>query len=163
MHRIAIKAQGEGRFFRVTTLELFRRILDDQACLPKTTAYKDLFKFITYILKQFFKLAQTNQLLFIEAFFSHNKTEMRKEVMQEPSSDEDNDSPKAMRMPADIKVKKGMSWAEEMGVAVGLLSNMNRDDLLTWVKDVSGILSMPTALTGGLSRRFLRLRRHGKP
>ena len=84
LHRIAIKAQGEGRFFRVsahstavktasfnirvqvTTLELFRRILDDQACLPKTAPYKDLFKFITYILKQFFKLAQTNQLLFIE-------------------------------------------------------------------------------------------------
>lgn len=57
--------------------------------------------------------------------------------MQEPSSDEDNDGPKAMRMPADIKVKKGMSWAEEMGVAVGLLSNMNRDDLLQWVKDVN--------------------------
>ena len=66
LHRIAIKAQGEGRFFRVSTLELFRRILDDQACLPKTAPYKDLFKFIGYILKQFFKLAQTNQLLFIE-------------------------------------------------------------------------------------------------
>lgn len=57
--------------------------------------------------------------------------------MQVQSEDEEDDGYKPLRMPADITIKKGMSWAEEMGVAVGLLSEMNRDDLLTWVKDVS--------------------------
>ena len=51
---------------QVTTLELFRRILDDQPCLPKTAPYKDLTRVITFILKNFFKLAQTNELLFVE-------------------------------------------------------------------------------------------------
>ena len=43
-----------------------------------------------------------------------------------------------LRMPADIRVRKGHSWSDQMGIAVGLLSDRNRDDLLTWVKDVSG-------------------------
>jgi hypothetical protein len=60
--------------------------------------------------------------------------------MQEQSDQEEDDGVKPLRMPADIKIKKGMSWREEMGVAVGLLSEMNRDDLLTWVKDVSSHL-----------------------
>ena len=42
-----------------------------------------------------------------------------------------------LRMPADIRVRKGHSWSDQMGIAVGLLSDRNRDDLLTWVKDVS--------------------------
>ena len=58
-------ADGESRC-QVTTLELFRRILDDQPCLPKTAPYKDLTRVITFVLKNFFKLAQTNELLFVE-------------------------------------------------------------------------------------------------
>lgn len=41
-------------------------------------------------------------------------------------------------MPQEIVVKKklGYSWSQEVGIAVALLTDMNRDDLITWVKDV---------------------------
>lgn len=42
-------------------------------------------------------------------------------------------------MPQEIVIKRklGFSWSQEVGVAVALLTDMNRDDLISWVKDVS--------------------------
>lgn len=42
-------------------------------------------------------------------------------------------------MPQEIVIKRklGFSWSQEVGIAVALLSDMHRDDLIDWVKRVS--------------------------
>jgi replication fork protection complex subunit Tof1/Swi1 len=55
------------------------------------------------------------------------------------NEDDEDKLPKKLRMPAELEIKKskGYSWSQQVGIAVALLSNENRDDLLTWIKDVS--------------------------
>lgn len=123
-----------------TTLELFRRIIDDRAYLPKTAPYKDLSKLITYILKKFFKAAQENPLIFLEIFYTHRKSSIDRIVhlLATDNEDDEDNLPKKLRMPAELEIKKSKnySWSQQVGIAVALLSNENRDDLITFIKDV---------------------------
>lgn len=51
---------------QATTLDLFKRVWDDKPCLPKTAAYNDLHKLMSYITKEFFKAAKEYPLLLME-------------------------------------------------------------------------------------------------
>lgn len=75
-------------------MELFRRILDDRAYLPRTPAYGDLAKLITYILKTFFKVAKEEPMLLIETFFTNRYNDALKAVHGAEDSDNDDDEPK---------------------------------------------------------------------
>jgi replication fork protection complex subunit Tof1/Swi1 len=66
LHRIAVKANAPQLFYKASTLDLFKRIWDDKPCLPKTGAYKDLDKLVTFVVKEFFKAAKEYPLMFIE-------------------------------------------------------------------------------------------------
>lgn len=82
IHRQVVKAKAEGLYFnvrpdlmpnvrlcvrqQVSTLQLFKAILDDQRSLPKDRPYKDLIQLITFILRKFFKAVQEEPFLVIE-------------------------------------------------------------------------------------------------
>lgn len=84
MHRQAIKAKTEALFFKVrflshaapqsllmswqpTVLELFQRILDDEAFVAsKDSAPSDLKKLIEYILRKFFKVVKERPMRLLE-------------------------------------------------------------------------------------------------
>ncbi|CAO3597350.1 unnamed protein product [Absidia cylindrospora] len=68
-HRIMVKTKVEHLFWKLPTLELFNRILQDRAYIPKSVALDELVRFIRYVVRQFFKKAETYPLLFIEALF----------------------------------------------------------------------------------------------
>jgi replication fork protection complex subunit Tof1/Swi1 len=40
-------------------------------------------------------------------------------------------------MPAEVKVKKGHSWSEQVGIAVRALQEGENEELVVWTKDVS--------------------------
>ncbi|ORZ22999.1 timeless protein-domain-containing protein [Absidia repens] len=68
-HRIMVKTKVEHLFWKLPTLELFNRILQDRAYIPKSVAFDELVRFIRYVVRQFFKKAETYPLLFIEILF----------------------------------------------------------------------------------------------
>jgi replication fork protection complex subunit Tof1/Swi1 len=46
----------------------------------------------------------------------------------------DREVAKNPRPPAELEIKPGMGWDEQLGVAVGVLINQNKSDAIAWVK-----------------------------
>lgn len=67
IHRQVVKAQAEGLYFQVSSLALFRSILDSKASLPQGDAARDLVQLVTYISRKFFKRLQEDPFLMVEA------------------------------------------------------------------------------------------------
>ncbi|XP_045461506.1 protein timeless homolog isoform X2 [Harmonia axyridis] len=65
MHRIAFDCKMYAMMYQVSLFMTFKRIMD----LKGMPEYKELVKFVTYILRQFFKAAETNKKIFMEALF----------------------------------------------------------------------------------------------
>jgi replication fork protection complex subunit Tof1/Swi1 len=87
IHRQVVKAKAEGLYFnvrcnymllvswyitflQVSTLNLFKVILDDQKSLPKDQSSKDLVKLVNFILHRFFKALEGEPFLAVEVRFS---------------------------------------------------------------------------------------------
>ncbi|KAI8085063.1 timeless protein-domain-containing protein [Halteromyces radiatus] len=68
-HRIMVRRKAEHLFWKLPTLELFSRIIKDRALLPKSPALDQFIQFIRYVVRQFFKKAETYPLLFVETLF----------------------------------------------------------------------------------------------
>ncbi|KAI8061721.1 timeless protein-domain-containing protein [Gongronella butleri] len=68
-HRLMVKRKAEHLFWKLPVLELFNRILQDKTRLAKSAALTNLYQFITFVTRQFFKKANLYPLLFVEVFF----------------------------------------------------------------------------------------------
>ncbi len=56
---------------------------------------------------------------------------------KERAQDEDEDA----KIPADVHVKKGHSWSEEVGIVVAVLVDAGQGDLVDWTKEVGAFAS----------------------
>ncbi|KAG5899963.1 hypothetical protein JTB14_034534 [Gonioctena quinquepunctata] len=65
LHRIAFDCKMYIMVFQLSIFRTFQKIFAAKE-LPQ---YKELVKFATYIMRQFFQLAKTNELIFVEAVF----------------------------------------------------------------------------------------------
>ncbi|EIW79780.1 timeless-domain-containing protein [Coniophora puteana RWD-64-598 SS2] len=144
IHRQAVKAKAEGLFFNVSTLSLFKAIHDDQRSLPKDQTSKDLIQLISFILRRFFKALAEEPMLAVEAFFPMNRGHWKQFSSWEPEkrqaralsgSDSDNGGGGA-GFPAEVKVKKGYSWSEQIGIVIAALVEEGNRGLVEWIKDV---------------------------
>lgn len=45
-------------------------------------------------------------------------------------------------MPAELQIKGNYTWSQQLGIAIAKLSDSDRLDLITWVKDVSADLRL---------------------
>ncbi|OCH87501.1 timeless-domain-containing protein [Obba rivulosa] len=135
IHRQAVRAKAEGLFFQVSTLELFKRILADQKSLPQDRSSKDLVALITYILRQFFKAVTEDSFLIIEAFFPKTRGAWKQYSSWEPEPKTER-SVVDSRLPPDVQVKKGYSWSEQLGIAVGCLVEDSKKVLVEWTKQI---------------------------
>ena len=50
----------------MSTLELFKRILDEEKSLPREQPYKDLVNLINFLLRKFFKAVAEDSFLIVE-------------------------------------------------------------------------------------------------
>ncbi|EGG12538.1 uncharacterized protein MELLADRAFT_114767 [Melampsora larici-populina 98AG31] len=147
LHRIAVNAKSDGLFFKVSTFDTLNTLLEDRANSPRNPVYDDLWKLIDYILKQFFKSIRQNPFLLVECFFPSRKTKGGRTRNIE-NSDSDADSlvltkskKKPLKLPAEIVVKPGLTWSQKLGVAIGLLVDDNKSDLVEQVKDTLRLAS----------------------
>ncbi|KAF8333073.1 timeless protein-domain-containing protein [Cantharellus anzutake] len=159
LHRQAVKTKAEGLFFKVSTLELFNRILAHQKDLPRDTPYKDLIQLVNFILRKFFKKMEEQPLLLIEAFFPKNRGAWKHFSTWQPAVGQSAGAEKAKgkRRPADVDIKKGWTDSEKLGIVVMCLVEDGRMDLIDWVRSslmtVLGIRLAIVNETDGLARR----------
>lgn len=124
---------------QVSTLYLFKTILDEQKSLPRDQSYKDLINLINYILRKFFKEMQEDTFLGVEAFFPKNGANWKKHSSWEPEKKAGRET-KAVddtRFPPEVQVKKGYSWSDQLGIAIAALTDDGQDNLIEWLKSVS--------------------------
>jgi len=122
-------------------LDTFNTMIEEKSSMPKHQVYTDLFKFIDYILKQFFKCLGESPFLMVEALCNHGMRDWNRAF--DSSSDESEGIPskaatgrRVLKLPAEIEVKPGLSWSQRLGVAVGLLVDKGKSDLVNKVQDI---------------------------
>nr|XP_018259274.1 topoisomerase 1-associated factor 1 [Kwoniella dejecticola CBS 10117]OBR81432.1 topoisomerase 1-associated factor 1 [Kwoniella dejecticola CBS 10117] len=144
MHRQVIKAQAEGLYFKVSTLNLFRKIIDSAHTLPKHDSSKDLNQLIQFVLRKFFKRVAEDPFLIIDAFSSRSRTKW-KEVSSYQSGSESDDGMGGQRGrikekmgQAEIEFKKNkkLSWSQQMEITVGILMKEEKSDWIKWIIEV---------------------------
>ncbi|KAG2128288.1 timeless protein-domain-containing protein [Suillus clintonianus] len=138
IHRQVVKAKAEGLYFNVSTLNLFKSILDDQKSLPKDQSSKDLVKLVNFILHRFFKALEEEPFLAVEAFFPKNRGHWKQYSSWEPERKgrHERETVEDTQFPPEVQVKKGYSWSEQIGIAIAALVEDRKTELVEWVKDI---------------------------
>ncbi|KAF8624656.1 hypothetical protein AX17_006987 [Amanita inopinata Kibby_2008] len=138
LHRQAVRAKAEGLFFNVSTLELFQTILADQKSFPREQPYKDLISLINFILRQFFKALEKDSFLAVEAFFPKNRGNWKQYSSWEPEakSGRRKRGTENAQFPPEVRVKKGYSWSDQLGITIAALTEAGQDNLVEWTKQI---------------------------
>jgi len=89
VHRQVVKSQAEGLYFTISSLHLFRLILDDKESLPKGDGTKNLLQLINYILRQFFKKVEKDPWVIVEAALPKRRGDWQH--LSSLNDDEDDD------------------------------------------------------------------------
>ncbi|ORX39175.1 timeless protein-domain-containing protein [Kockovaella imperatae] len=150
MHRQVVKTQAEGLYFKVTTLQLFRQLLDDAPSLPRADSSRDAVQLIKFILRKFFKRVAEDPFLIVQAFGPKTRGHW-KELSSYKSDDESDDGmggqrdrirEKLERAPAELEYKKNkkMSWSQQMGTTVALLIQAGHKSWIEWIADTLEIV-----------------------
>ncbi|KAG8990291.1 Topoisomerase 1-associated factor 1 [Tulasnella sp. JGI-2019a] len=144
LHRQVVKVKAEGLFFRVTTLELFNRILKDEKTLPKDQSYLDLMALIKFVLRKFFKAVAEDSFILVESFFPRTRRAWKK-LSGYKSPDGASGSEGAKKKPgraaeskhgAELTVKRGYTASQQLGIAIACLVDAGKMDLIDWVKEI---------------------------
>ncbi|ORY33101.1 timeless protein-domain-containing protein [Naematelia encephala] len=146
MHRQVIRTQAEGLYFKVSILNLFRKVLDSQPSLPKADSTRDLLQLISYVLRKFFKRVAEDPFLIVQAFGPKSRGHW-KEISSYKSDEEDDDGmggqrdriqEKMAKGPPELefKTKAGLSWSQQMEIAVGVLLRDGHEEWVQWIIEV---------------------------
>lgn len=127
----------------VTTLHLFRRILDVKASLPSTDSTRDLSQIITFILRKFFKRVQEDPFIIIEAITPKGRGKWK--AVGGYASEDDafgvsgktGKGKKGEMTDLEFVKNKKLTQGEQMGVLVAMLIDSGDEQLVEWIIDVS--------------------------
>ncbi|OCF79113.1 topoisomerase 1-associated factor 1 [Kwoniella mangroviensis CBS 8886] len=148
MHRQVIKAQAEGLYFKVSTLNLFRKIVDSSHTLLRADSSKDLSQLINFVLRKFFKRVAEDPFLIVEAFGSKSRSKW-KDISSYKSDDESGDGMGGQRKriqekmgQAEIEFKKNkkLSWSKQMEITVAILLKEEHEDWIKWIIEILEIV-----------------------
>ncbi|KAK4051924.1 Topoisomerase 1-associated factor 1 [Microbotryomycetes sp. JL201] len=139
LHRLAIKAKSEVLFFKPSILELFHRIINDNAIsMSREQAPKDLCKLIDHILRKLFKAVEERPFMLLEAFFPKTKGQLSKaregDVVDFYESSSDEDGPGFRFKQAEVEVQPGFTLSQQIGIAVASLVDAGDLHLVEIVK-----------------------------
>ncbi|KAF7329666.1 hypothetical protein MKEN_00229700 [Mycena kentingensis (nom. inval.)] len=131
LHRVAVRGKAEGLFFKVSTLHLFQSILAAQKSFPRDQPHKDLVSLVNFILRKFFKALEEEPFLAVEAFFPKNRGQWKAFSSWEAPVKE-----KRKKAQAELKVKGGRNWGEQLGVVVTALIEAQEVRFVTWTLEI---------------------------
>ncbi|KAJ3147608.1 Topoisomerase 1-associated factor 1 [Geranomyces variabilis] len=146
-HRIFLTCvQGAPLFYRLSILRLFNRILTDKRMLPSTPAHRELYAFISFCLSRFFKRARDYPMLFIEILFPKNRADCERidagnallpdSTTTTTTAAGSSGGGGADKPEPEIEIKPGLTWREEVGVAVALLLERGDEDRIYFATEM---------------------------
>ena len=132
-YRIAFKLDMSVMLFRVDIINLFHKMIKGPEGLhysgPEYREWEDL---VRQVFKKLIRKMAERPPLAVEMLFSKiNATAHYLEYGHEKQT-----SSAKSRATAELEVKPGLSWNEQIGVAVRLLLDQGKSDAVTWVKGV---------------------------
>ncbi|GAM88056.1 hypothetical protein ANO11243_060860 [Dothideomycetidae sp. 11243] len=136
-YRVAFKMELPILLYRVDILNLFNKVVQgphglDSLFDKRHTHFKEWEELIKQIFKRCIKKLEERPELFVEMLFTKIPSTLfflehgyDKEVIKS-----------VPRPPAELEVRSGMDHAQQIGVAVGVLVDQGKLDMLAWVKTV---------------------------
>ena len=130
-YRIAFKQEMSVMLFRVDIIALFYKMIKGPEGLdPISSSFKEWDELVKQLTKRCIRKIEERPELIVEMLFSKiNSTAHYLEYGYEKQTV--TTKPRAA---AELEVKPGMDWEEEVGVVVGAMLDRNEGDLLQWVK-----------------------------
>jgi replication fork protection complex subunit Tof1/Swi1 len=131
-YRVAFKNELTTVLFRVDIIQLFHKMIRGPEGLDsKSSAFKEWEELVRQIFRRLTKRLHDRPGLMVEMLFSKIPA-----TVFYLEHGHDREAHKAPKPPAELEVKPGMEWDEQIGVAVGVLINQNKSDAIGWVKDI---------------------------
>jgi replication fork protection complex subunit Tof1/Swi1 len=131
-YRVAFKNELSVMLFRVDIIQLFHTMIKGPNGLdPELPAFKEWSDFSQQLFRRLIKRLEDRPGLYVELLFS--KIPATTFYLEHGY---DNKVEKAPRPPAELEVKPGMEWHQEIGVVVSILINQNKSDSLAWLKKI---------------------------
>ncbi|CAG8977409.1 hypothetical protein HYALB_00007039 [Hymenoscyphus albidus] len=130
-YRVAFKQEMSVMLFRVDIIALFHKMVKGPEGLdPQSPFFKEWQEFVKQILKKCFKKTQERPELVVEMLFSKiNATTHYLEYGYEKQTV--SSKPRAA---AELEVKPGKEWEEQVAIVVGALLDKNDGEHIEWVK-----------------------------
>lgn len=129
-YRVAFKNELSVMLFRVDIIQLFHTMIKGPNGLnPELPAFKEWSDFAQQLFRRLIKRLEDRPGLFVEMLFS--KIPATVFYLEHGYN---NKVEKTPRPPAELEVKPGMEWHQEIGVVVSILINQNKSDALAWLK-----------------------------
>ncbi|TPX31694.1 hypothetical protein SeMB42_g07723 [Synchytrium endobioticum] len=134
-HRIFVKLKSEAYFYKLSTLELFQRIMNDRATIQNTRGYREVYNFIKYAVSRLFKRLGENPLLYIQVFYPKFKKDSMRMILGELPETPPRPDPHAPLKFGDdeeIEVKQTIPYDQKLRVAVVALAEAGHKEFLNW-------------------------------
>jgi replication fork protection complex subunit Tof1/Swi1 len=131
-YRVAFKMEMSVMLFRIDIIALLYKIIKGPEGLdPKSPLFKEWDEMVRQLIKRCTRKIQERPQLIVEMLFSKtNGTAHYLEYGYEKQT-----VAAKPRVAAELEVKPGMEWEQQVGVVVSVLLDRNQGDLLEWVKD----------------------------
>ncbi|KAJ3023466.1 UNVERIFIED_CONTAM: Topoisomerase 1-associated factor 1, partial [Siphonaria sp. JEL0065] len=150
LHRVFIKAKMEPLLYKLSTLELFNRIILDERTLEPSKELKELKEFIRYVVKKFVAKAKEYPMLFVEVLFPKSRSDCRR-IMHGADDDDGfkdvgrdvddyggggTSATKRGDVASDVEleVQRDLTWSQKVGVVVSILAQEDKVSLLEWLE-----------------------------
>ncbi|KFY38692.1 hypothetical protein V494_04264 [Pseudogymnoascus sp. VKM F-4513 (FW-928)] len=131
LYRVAFKMDMSIMLFRVDIIHLLRKIIKGpQGLDPGSKMFKEWDELVKHILRKCVKKIQEHPELIVEMLFS--KTTYTANFFQYGYEMQTIES--KARAAAELEVKPGFEWEQQIGVVVGALLDRNEGHLLEWLK-----------------------------
>ena len=133
LHRVFVKREQETVLFRIDVLDLLHRIVQGKDALTYShPAFKEVDQFAKFYIKQLVRKLQNTPALYVELLFSKTS---RSSFFIQHGHDQENTVNKP-RQPVTLDISPSLSYSEQVGVAVSVLLNENKDDSVDWLKSI---------------------------
>lgn len=130
-HRVAFKQEMSVMLFRVDIIALlYKMIKGPEGLDPQASYFKEWDELVRQLIKKCIRKIQERPELIVELLFSKNNGTAH---YLEYGYEKQTISAKP-RAAAELEVKPGMEWEEQVGVVVGAMLDRNEGEHLQWLK-----------------------------
>ncbi|KAF9285158.1 Topoisomerase 1-associated factor 1 [Mortierella alpina] len=135
-HRIAVNCKNVAVFYKLSTLQLFHQILQNN----REDVKRDMAPLISYLMHQFFKKLQEYPLLIVEVFFPRSRKVCldinvgREEAVRQQNERDEKQEKRLMA--TELRVDSDRPESEQIKIVVMALQDDDKNDLVDWAIEI---------------------------